>query len=336
MKDYKMNIRSDFQPLPFELKRFLEFANIFETNNRERWSHLKNQEDFRDVYLLDYADKEPLERIYSIGRDLAVAMADRLRWFNYPDYCPSLTSYLNEPVFRTGWVAQLPKLYEISRLAKEKMEELGGKTPWAIGQMVQLFDEQLKLLEEVARCVISLKSSELYRKEQGVLSIQPYIQILNAINRVGKTFERLPATYQDKDEESLRDHILLALSTNHEFTTLGEVFNKNGKTDILSSRHGHTEFIGECKFWHGEKAFLETINQILGYATWRNDKLAIIMFVGNLNIKQIIDKAIHSIQSHPCYSLFIDKSDETWFNYKFEKDGAEFELAVMFYHIPKT
>ena len=145
MKDYKMNIRSDFQPLPFELKRFLEFANIFETNNRERWSHLKNQEDFRDVYLLDYADKEPLERIYTIGRDLAVAMADRLRRFNYPDYCPSLTSYLNEPVFRTGCVAQLPELYEISRLAKEKMEELGGKTPWAIGQMVQLFDEQLKL-----------------------------------------------------------------------------------------------------------------------------------------------------------------------------------------------
>lgn len=334
MKDYKMNIRSDFQPLPFELKRFLEFANIFETNNRERWSHLKNQEDFRDVYLLDYADKEPLERIYTIGRDLAVAMADRLRRFNYPDYCPSLTSYLNEPVFRTGWVARLPELYEISRLAKEKMEELGGKTPWAIGQMVQLFDEQLKLLEEVARCVISLKSSELYRKEQGVLSIQPYIQILNAINRIGKTFERLPATYQDKDEESLRDHILLALSINHEFTTLGEVFNKNGKTDIFCSRSdGQVELIAECKFWRGERAFREAIDQLLSYTTWRNDKLAIIMFVPNVNMDNAINTAKQSIQLHQNYVRLLCDYDRAWSNYEFCKDGSKFELALMLYHL---
>src|ERR1700738_805507 len=36
----------------------------------------------------------------------------------------------------------------------------------------------------------------------------------------------------------------------------------DGKTDILIRKDGKNVFIAECKFWKGEKAFLETIDQI--------------------------------------------------------------------------
>lgn len=61
----------------------------------------------------------------------------------------------------------------------------------------------------------------------------------------------------------------------------GETFNKKGKTDILLRHAGNNAFVGECKFWKGEKSFLSTIDQLLGYLTWRDSKTAVIMFVKN-------------------------------------------------------
>lgn len=330
-----MDIRQDFQPLPFELRRFLEFANIFENNNRNEWSHLKSKEDFSRIYDLPNEYKDAFERIYEVGRDLSVAMADRLRWFNYPDYCPTLTHFLNEPAFTSGWVAQIPDLEKLSLDAKQKVEKLGYGTPWAIGEMIKLFDSQITLLIEIKRCLDILRQSELYRREQNIVQTPIYLQILDVINKVGKNFERLPATYQGKNEESLRDHILLSLSYSPDFSALGEVFNQRGKTDIFCTRSdGQVELIGECKFWHGEKGFLEAINQLLSYATWRNDKLAIIMFVRNADMNNVINIAKQSIQSHPNYSNLLCNHDYAWSNYEFYKDGAKFELALMLYHIP--
>ena len=330
------NIRSDFQPLPFELNRFLEFARIFEENNRERWRHLKGQEDFHKVYAVPVEYREAFENIYAIGRDLSVAMAFQLRWFNYPEYCPTLTHFLNEPAFTSGWIAQIPDLEEMSSHAKQKAEDLGDRTPWAIRRMIELFDDQITLLIEIKRCLDTLRQSELYLREQNVIQIPTYMQILNVINKVGKNFERLPATYQGKDEESLRDHILVSLGGAFNYSALGEVFNKNGKTDIFCSRSdGQVELIAECKFWHGERAFGEAIDQLLSYTTWRNDKLAIIMFVPNVDINKAIDTAKQSIQHHQNYVRLLCDHDRAWSNYEFCKDGSKFELALMLYHLPK-
>lgn len=40
-----------------------------------------------------------------------------------------------------------------------------------------------------------------------------YQEILQTIWDLGRTMERLPSTYADKDEETLRDHILLYLNS---------------------------------------------------------------------------------------------------------------------------
>lgn len=40
-------------------------------------------------------------------------------------------------------------------------------------------------------------------------------------------------------------------------------------------------FICECKFWGGERKLAETFEQLLGYTTWQDNRLALIFFVRN-------------------------------------------------------
>ncbi|WP_373753557.1 hypothetical protein [Neisseria weixii] len=329
-----MQIRRDFQPVPWQLERLLEYAKIFECNNREHWPHLKNREDFSRIYDFKMTDREPLEEIYRVGRDLAVAMSDRLRWFNYPDYCPTLTDFLNEPAFNTGWIAQIPLLIEISQTAKKKVQCLENDVPWAIEQMIILYDEQIKLLKETKKCIDGLKHSEIYTREQSIECGNVYFNILNAINNMGKRFESLPSAYRGKNEESLRDDILVGLSSIAELSTFGEVFNKTGKTDILAQKNGNIEFIGECKFWHGKQGFIDTIEQLMQYLTWRNTKTAVIIFVRNKDITSVLNTAKEAIQQHPGYIRLLQQNDETWLSYEFQRNGIIIEMAMMIYHIP--
>ena len=74
-----------------------------------------------------------------------------------------------------------------------------------------------------------------------------YREILQTIHETGKVFERLPRTYADKDEEALRDHLILELEPRFAYSTTGETFNKQGKTDILIRHEKSNLFVAECK-----------------------------------------------------------------------------------------
>nr|WP_287018607.1 hypothetical protein [Halomonas sp.] len=165
-----------------------------------------------------------------------------------------------------------------------------------------------------------------------------YIDILNLIHDVGKEFERLPSLYADKEEEHLRDHFLMMLEPNFEGSATGETFNKTGKTDILLRHEGLNVFIGECKFWKGEKSFLSTISQLLGYLTWRDSKAAVIMFVPNKDFSSVVETAKGASLKHSNFLKYVDRKDETWFNYEFHLNGDRnrvVKLAVMLYHTPR-
>ncbi|MCH1929543.1 hypothetical protein L9G16_05065 [Shewanella sp. A25] len=165
-----------------------------------------------------------------------------------------------------------------------------------------------------------------------------YVEILKLIHDVGKEFERLPSLYAGKEEEHLRDHFLMMLEPNFEGSATGETFNKTGKTDILLRYEGSNVFIGECKFWKGEKSYLATISQLLGYLTWRDSKAAVIMFVPNKDFTSVIETAKEASPNHTNFLKYVDEKDETWFNYEFHLDGDRnrvVKLAVMLYHIPR-
>lgn len=175
-------------------------------------------------------------------------------------------------------------------------------------------------------------------KPEPTLSNDDYFEILKIINDIGKNFERLPATYSNKGEEALRDHILMILDPNFELGSAGgETFNKSGKTDILLRYDSSVVFVGECKFWSGEKKFLETIDQLLGYLTWRDSKTSVIIFVQNKDMTSVIESVSKASKKHYCFIKELTKSDDSWFNYIFSlpnDKNKEIKLAVQIFHIP--
>lgn len=176
-------------------------------------------------------------------------------------------------------------------------------------------------------------------KPEPALDDNNYRKILKIINDVGKNFERLPSTYKGKSEEDIRDHILLILDPNFELgSASGETFNKIGKTDISLRYDSSVVFIAECKYWKGEKVFIKTIDQLLGYLTWRNSKAAIINFVQNDDFTDVLDKVKTSIKTHTNFLKEQSPNDETWFNYKFHLNGdrnRQLDLAIISFHLPK-
>ena len=174
-------------------------------------------------------------------------------------------------------------------------------------------------------------------KPEPTLDDSIYIQILSVIRDVGKQFERLPSTYQQKKEEDLRDHILLILEPNFEGAATGETFNKSGKTDILLRHEGKNIFIAELKYWTGEKSYLNTITQLLTYLTWRDSKTAVVVFVKNKNFSSVLDTVKKVTPNHTNYLGFVAEPEEGWCRYRFhinEDKNREVQLSVMLFHIP--
>src|SRR6266511_2027827 len=126
-----------------------------------------------------------------------------------------------------------------------------------------------------------------------------YQEILQTIWDLGRTMERLPSTYADKDEETLRDHILLYLTPRFEGSSTGETFNKTGKTDILLRYENSNVYIAECKFWSGPKALLGAIDQLLRYLTWRDSKASLVAFVANKDFSAVLDSIRETMPNHP-------------------------------------
>lgn len=175
-------------------------------------------------------------------------------------------------------------------------------------------------------------------KPEPTLDDDNYRKILKVINDVGKNFERMPSIYKYKGEEDLRDHILLTLDPSFEFgSASGETFNKSGKTDIQLRYDSSVVFIAECKFWSGEKNYLATIDQLLGYLTWRDTKASVVIFVRQKDFSAILGKVRERTSNHANHLGFMSNVDENWFNFRFHINGdrnREVKMAVQLYHLP--
>lgn len=153
-----------------------------------------------------------------------------------------------------------------------------------------------------------------------MMSKDMYDNILKVIYESGKSMEKKPSLYQNKDEEGLRDQFLFVLETRYEGTTAtGETFNRNGKTDIILkySPDASNLFVAECKFWHGSSEFLKAISQLLGYLTWRDSKVALIIFVKNKDFSNVVNVIKADIKSHLCFEKEIGNRGETSLSYIF-------------------
>lgn len=141
-----------------------------------------------------------------------------------------------------------------------------------------------------------LASTAPYRPEP-ILSSEDYEHILSVMTNMALVMERSPSAFVAIDEEALRSHFLVQLNGHYEGQATGETFNYEGKTDILVRANGKHIFIAECKYWGGPKKLSDTIDQLLGYTSWRDTKTAIIIFNRNKNFSQVLDAIPGSI--HP-------------------------------------
>lgn len=167
-----------------------------------------------------------------------------------------------------------------------------------------------------------------------------YKDILKHIYSLCKEYERHESVYKGKNEEDLRDLIVSSLNSVFIGTnSTAETFNRIGKTDIITKAPDNSNvFIAECKVWHGENMLSKAIDQLLGYVTWRDTRIALILFVKNSGILDIIEKAKSTISQHVCYVGYKGQTGESSFSYIYHtKDDPQsnISLELMIFHYPE-
>jgi hypothetical protein len=180
-------------------------------------------------------------------------------------------------------------------------------------------------------------STEPYKPEPA-LSDDDYEHILGVIQNMVQVMERSPSAFAAIDEESLRSHFLVQLNGHYEGQATGETFNYEGKTDILIRVNGKNIFIAECKYWGGPKKLTETIDQLLGYSSWRDTKVAVVIFNRRKNFSKVLDAIPETVAAHKCYKRFLGKVSETNFRYVFsnrDDPNREMILSVIAFDVPE-
>ena len=129
-----------------------------------------------------------------------------------------------------------------------------------------------------------------------ILGDEAYELILKTISDMSLTMERSPQTFAKLKEEEIRDHFLMVLNSQFEGAATGETFNYEGKTDILIREKNKNIFISECKIWKGEKVLLDTIDQLLGYVSWRDTKTAILVFNKSKDFTSIVKQVVDFVE----------------------------------------
>ncbi|MFA5061685.1 MAG: hypothetical protein WC526_00885 [Patescibacteria group bacterium] len=170
-----------------------------------------------------------------------------------------------------------------------------------------------------------------------VMLIEDYEHILGIIETMVLMFERSPATFKNMKEEDLRNHILVQLNGHYEGAATGETFNGGGKTDILVRVDNRNVFIGECKFWAGPVTLAETIDQVFGYASWRDTKIAIILFNRNKDTSAVLAKIPDALRSHANFKRLEKSAAETRFRAVLHQPGdvnREVSLTVLVFDVP--
>ena len=154
---------------------------------------------------------------------------------------------------------------------------------------------------------------------------------------MAQVMELSPSAFATMDEESLRFHFLVQLNGQYEGGATGETFNYEGKTDILIRVQGKNIFIAECKYWDGPKKLTDTLDQLLSYSSWRDTKVAVIVFNRRKNFSGVLDAIPPTVEAHPNCKRFVGRQSETNFRYTFayrDDPNREMTLAVMAFDVP--
>ena len=168
------------------------------------------------------------------------------------------------------------------------------------------------------------------------LDREKVIDIIKLLNNQCMQFEKTPKTYEKFDEPNLRDLLLSNLNSIFEGQATGETFNNKGKTDIYLNIDKGNILVAECKFYGGQKLYHETIEQLLGYLTWRHNYGIMLSFCNQKNFSKILDDAESIITSHESYEKEFKKIDKAHFISKHILPGDDYkyvEIHHLYYNL---
>lgn len=125
-----------------------------------------------------------------------------------------------------------------------------------------------------------------------------YENIKSIISLACVSMEKTARTFSKLLEEELSDIILSNLNTHYQGTASGETFNKVGKTDIYIPFENKAAYVAECKIWHGSKKFVEAVDQLSSYTTWRGTKTSLIIFnKENKDFESLLDSIDQTLKA---------------------------------------
>jgi len=240
------------------------------------------------------------------------------------DVC-GYASYVLEQI---GIPELLPNLFE--------MELTAANNIYGIIETISVIQGRCKYYNHVI--ATSSPPQEENNAESLTADLQQYEEILSVISNMVTVMERNPKTFGGIEEEALRDHFLVQINGKDKGQATGETFNKKGKTDILIRVDGKNIFIAECKFWGGEKKLKETLDQLLGYTTWRDTKLALLIFNRNKNFSAVLEQISEVMKNHPTFTQELFYPSETGFRFILhhpEDKNRELLLTVLAFEIPR-
>jgi hypothetical protein len=181
------------------------------------------------------------------------------------------------------------------------------------------------------------RSSTVPFVPEPALAMEEYEHILAVIGNMVSVMERSPSAFKTTGEEAIRQHFLMQLNGQYDGRASGETFNYEGKTDILIRENDRNIFIAECKFWRGVDGLTKTLDQLLSYASWRDTKLAVLLFNRNKNFTAVLKQIPDVVKSHANYKRSMDYPSETGFRFVFahrDDPNRELILTILAYDVP--
>jgi len=96
-------------------------------------------------------------------------------------------------------------------------------------------------------------------------------------------------------------------------------------------------FIAECMIWDGPKSLERKLDQLLGYASWRDTKTAILVFNQTKSFSGVLAKISEVVKGHPNFKRETERAGESATRYVLhhrDDKNRELILSVLAFEVP--
>lgn len=277
---------------------------------------------FRRVMDIDVVEKKHNFGLLTTENLDSLFLCDTTQFFGNVNHLKHDISSAND--FIKGKIQR--KLEEIYTLANRKIS-LRNALKISVMPISDIRNKKIevKIIEKKSQMPKANVSEPYY-----YISNEDYDLIIQIINKCMTQYERTSKTLKDLDEEDIRNLILGAINSNFNFAGSAESFSNKGHTDIMIEANNKAAFIAECKLWKGKSYVSSGIDQLLSYATYKDGKLALLVFnKSNKDFNKVLIEMESLIEEHSMKMSMINHKDNLW-QYKFRSMTNETSVTITF------